>query len=338
MAAFENLTVPPAFSRPGVKWEAVLRKENNSLRVTLKEGAIWTPEDPRGPPPMILFGPHAIIKTRSSAADPMTDSLQTLNVLYQGRYTVQEEVASRELAMVGAIGNSQEMGEIPIQYRLEMPQVSEPEIVAIHSRILEAGLRTQNYDKGLDKFVPKFEPEEAISATVAVQTGWQGDHGWAVYVKQGPRRCLLLDTVDGLSSEEALWTALASLATFSPRLSKPRRFPGRLFFPDEATHILAENWDHLDNLSAAPWFSDKSPICQAEMLRFSKGLSRLKHRKWVPQPSVEAPEKSCRIADDAAISRLRTALTNGKCAGVVRLQLGPFTRAAPQSVPSRPPA
>jgi hypothetical protein len=64
-----------------------------------------------------------------------------------------------------------------------MPQVGPTEIVAAHERILEAGLRTQNYDKGLEKFVRKFDPAEEMSATVSVQSGWQGEHGWAVYFK-----------------------------------------------------------------------------------------------------------------------------------------------------------
>jgi hypothetical protein len=135
---------------------------------------------------------------------------------------IREQVASAEWALVGSFGDASESGVI----------------VAIHGSILDSGLRTQNYDKGLDKFVRKFDPTESMAATVAVHTGWQGDHGWAVHFKQGARRCLLLDTVDGLSSEEALWTALASWAKFEPRLSKPRRFPGRLFYPDDASHII----------------------------------------------------------------------------------------------------
>jgi hypothetical protein len=159
--------------------------------------------------------------------------------------------------------------------------------------------------QGLDKYVRKFDPTEESSAAVSIHTGWQGDHGWAVCFEQGPRRCLLLGTVDGLTSEEALWTALSAWTTFQPWLSKPRRFPGRLFFPDEAIHILTECWNHLDDLGKAPGFSGKCPICQAAMLAFSEGLSKLTHDSWVPQPTAEAPEKLARIADDAAISWLR---------------------------------
>jgi hypothetical protein len=45
----------------------------------------------------------------------------------------------------------------------------------------------------MDKFTRKFERDGAMSATVAVMQGHGDDHGWAVYLKQGPRRCLLLD-------------------------------------------------------------------------------------------------------------------------------------------------
>jgi hypothetical protein len=89
-AAAEVLSIPPAFSKVGVKWEATLRKENNSLRVILREGTIWTPEDPGGPQPMILFSSHSIIKIRSSATDSMNQMMLCLNVFYQGRYTVRE--------------------------------------------------------------------------------------------------------------------------------------------------------------------------------------------------------------------------------------------------------
>jgi hypothetical protein len=194
---------------------------------------------------------------------------------------------------------------IPIQYRLDQPRMTHSEVVAANGLILDSGLRTQNYDKGLDKYVRKFDPAEESSAVVAVHTGWQSDHGWAVAFKHGFSRCLLLDTVDGLSDEEALWTALSAWATFQPRFSKPRQFPGKLFYPDEASHVLEECWNHLDDMSTLPGFSGKSPICQAAMLAFSEGLSKLSHESWAPLPTAEAPEKLAKIANDAAISRLR---------------------------------
>jgi hypothetical protein len=231
----------------------------------------------------------------------LPELIAVLGVLYQDRCSIDEQVASREWALVGSFGD----GVIPIQCRLEPPELSFTEIFAIHKRILESGLRTQNYDKGLDKYVRKFDPTEESSAAVSIHTGWQGDHGWAVAFKQDPRRCLLLDTVDGLTDEKALWTALSAWAMFQPRLSKPRTFPGKLYYPDEASHIVHECCDHLDDMSSSPGFSGKSPICQAAMLAFSEGLSKFVLNLWAPQPTAEAPEKLAKIADDAAISRLR---------------------------------
>jgi hypothetical protein len=252
---------------------------------------------------MILFGHNAILKIRSTLVGPtaLEEMVRILGILYQNRYLITEEVPSREWAIVGSFGDDQ----ISLQYRLEPPQISQQEMVAANGSILEAGLRTQNYDKGFDKYVREFNPEEESSAVVAIESGWQGDHGWAVAFKQGARRCLLLDTVDGLSDEEALWTALSAWVSFQPRLQLPRQFPGKLFYPDGASHIFEKCWQHLDDLGKMPGFSSKSQICQAAMLAFSEGLSHFSCSSWTPQPTAEAPGKLAKIANDAAISRLR---------------------------------
>jgi hypothetical protein len=62
----------------------------------------------------------------------------------------------------------------------------------------------------------------------------QDDHGWAVYSTQDTRRCLLLDIVDGLTDDEALWTGLSAWAAFPPGEANLRRNPGKLFYPTEA--------------------------------------------------------------------------------------------------------
>jgi hypothetical protein len=293
---FENLTAPPAFMRQGVVWNTLVRKENNSIRIVLKEEGIWTPEDPDGP--------IAILKIRSTLLREaaLAEMFQVLKVLYQGRYSVTEEVPSREWAIVGTYGD----WVAPEQYRLEPPQASPQDMASLNGAILDAALKTQNYDKGLNKYVRKFNPEEESSAVVVVESGRQGDHGWAVAFKQGPYRCLLLDTTDGLSEEETLWVALSAWATFQPRLTMPRQFSGKLYYPDAASHVFGECWQHLDDLSAMPSFYSKSPICQAAMLALSEGLSHLTcGSTWFPQPTAEAPEKLAKIANNAAISRVR---------------------------------
>jgi hypothetical protein len=98
----ETLTVPPAFSRQGINWESFVRKENNSMRVILKETGIWTPEDPGGPPPMILFRPNAILKIRTTLVglQALEEMTKVLGIPCQNRYTIDEEVPSREWAIV----------------------------------------------------------------------------------------------------------------------------------------------------------------------------------------------------------------------------------------------
>jgi hypothetical protein len=83
---------------------------------------------------MMLFGPHSIIKIRSAATDSMAQMLGCLKVLFQGRYSIREEVESREWALIGAIGDDSEIGEIPIRYRADMPQVSQSWLAPPRSR------------------------------------------------------------------------------------------------------------------------------------------------------------------------------------------------------------
>jgi hypothetical protein len=102
----------------------------------------------------------------------LTEMSAVLGILYQNRYSIAEEVPSREWAIVGSFGG----GEVPMRYRLPMPRMEHSEMVAANASILEAGLKTQNYDKGIDKYGRKFNPEEESSAAVSIHTGWQGDH------------------------------------------------------------------------------------------------------------------------------------------------------------------
>jgi hypothetical protein len=111
--------------------------------------------------------------------------------------------------------------------------------------------------------------------------------------------------VQGLTDEEALWTALAAWAEFNPRKASKRRFPGRLYDPDGASHVFEKYWDCLQDIPSHPDFLSESPICQAQIARFSRALSKLRHSTWTPQPAAEAPEKSVEIAQLAALSRLR---------------------------------
>jgi hypothetical protein len=299
----EALLAPPALASGTGVWNASIRKENNSFRIILKEAGIWAPEDPDGPPPMILFGPKAVVKIRTTAEGPvaMLEMREVLRILYQGRYEIEREVPSREWALIGSFGG----GEIPMHYLLDPPEISLETMTSGNGAILEAALKTQNYDKGFDKFIRKFDPSEEMSALVSVEEGFQGDHGWSVAFQQGPRRCLLLDTTDGLSKEESMWLALSAWATFEPRHKSRRQVPGTLYYPDEASHIFQDFWDHLGNLPEAPGFDQCSLICQQCMTSFSEALGRYDCNSWETLPVADAPEKLARIGKNAAISRVR---------------------------------
>jgi hypothetical protein len=206
---------------------------------------------------------------------------------------------------VAAFGNDKKQEFIPIEYRLPMPKVTPLEIKAVHARLLETALITQNYDRGLDKFVRKYENLEAMSATLAIQRGSQGDIGWAVFMKQGSKRCLLMDPVCGLTDEEAIWTAMTCWAAFKPRDEQPRKYPGRLYYPAQFNHVIEKYWAHIFDLPSHPDFMNESDICKERMTIFSQALRSFKRTKsWQPQVDAEAPEKGLRIAQEAATSRV----------------------------------
>jgi hypothetical protein len=172
--AQENqISMPAAFDQPGEIWNPFLRKENNSLRIILRRGLTWNPED-EGPVIAILYDPIATIKLRTTASNPIDQVNEGIASMYRGRYRIIEEVPSREWALVASFGDDSQAGAIPTFHRFPMPKASPQEIKAIHARLLETALRTQNYDRGLDKFVRKYENLEAMSATLAIQRGWQG--------------------------------------------------------------------------------------------------------------------------------------------------------------------
>jgi hypothetical protein len=56
----------------------------------------------------------------------LQEMFQVLAILYQNRYSVTEEVPSREWALVGWFGG----GAIPLQYRLGLAEISSQAMVA----------------------------------------------------------------------------------------------------------------------------------------------------------------------------------------------------------------
>jgi hypothetical protein len=115
---------------------------------------------------------------------------------------------------------------IPERHRAVRDEALTAQAAAWNQRIADAGLRIQNYDKGIERFVRKFDPDEELEAMISIAKGVHHDHGLAVYITQHKRRCLLLGTTYGLRDEEALWNALMSWANFQLRCERPRQTPG----------------------------------------------------------------------------------------------------------------
>jgi hypothetical protein len=267
----DGLVSLPIAARPDHSWLLVLRKENNSIRVVLNEKnpdgtPAITPETP-GSPSYLFYGPKAEIKMRCQNLDVVNYYLERI---YAHPCTLTEVLQTTEWALVAALNG----GEIPIKHRVirnpEVP-VSAP---VWNSRIYEAVLHTQNYDKGIERFVGKFDPEIPDQAVISIEKGAHFDHGTAIYFTQDKRRCLLLDTLYGFTDDEALWYRLSSWARFQPRLAKPRKDPSHLCFPAVYLHVFEKYWDYLNAPLTHPDCSE-SDFTKAAMNEFTSALSQM---------------------------------------------------------------
>jgi hypothetical protein len=158
----------PCESRVGIDWLATVRKENNSLRVILYEKdangqVVSTPEE-SGTPICHLFGPRIELKLRCQS---LTEIENWLAQLYPRGYSVTQRLLSREWALIASIDG----GEIPFKYRAVRDTELEFDEHAWNEKIFESGLKTQNYDNGIGRFVRKFNPAEEISAIFPVVKG-----------------------------------------------------------------------------------------------------------------------------------------------------------------------
>jgi hypothetical protein len=194
---------------PGVDGRA--EEESDTEMEKLADGSfVVTAEDP-WTPALTLYGPRSFIKLRG----PSFEAYEAcINTLYSGRMTFTEYFSTHEWALIGAFGDGSNAGEIPVQHHLSQSQEAAAQASAFNQRIHDAGLTTQNCDKGLDQFIRKSDAYTEIQATMATVKGHHGGHGCATYFTQEKPRFLLLETTYGLSNEEALCAILASWAKF----------------------------------------------------------------------------------------------------------------------------
>jgi hypothetical protein len=300
LSAADGLIGLPVGSRQNIPWIVSLRKESNSIRVTLHEKTpagefVSTPEED-GIPCFLLYGPRATIKMRCEYVDVAN---RYLTMMYGEMPEVSEMLHTQEWSLIAALNG----GEIPAKHRvIRNPDVSVANSSVWNKEIFDAGLRTQTYDKGMDRFVRKFDPSQPVSAVIAIEPGCHFDHGTAIYFQQDKRRCLLLDTLYGLSDDEAFWYTPQSWAKLQPRLVLPRSEPGKLYFPAPYIHVIQKYWNYLDNPLRHPDCCE-SDFTKAAMSEFASALSQMDLSHFIPEAYAEASDKSCRTAHDAATSR-----------------------------------
>jgi hypothetical protein len=216
---------------------------------------------------------------------------------------------SKEWAMIGVLGERDGLNScmIPERHRAILDSTCAVQEAAWNQRIADAGRKTQNYDKGLERFVRKYDPDQEMETVIALAKGVHRDHGLAIYATQEKRRCFVLGTIHGHTDEEALWYALMWWAFLQPRKKRPRQHPGQVFYPAEQSHLFEKYWNHLENLQGS--------------------TSLILHLVYRLRPSRRILRLS-RMRQSVDYVRSRTILTYGKCTGVVRLQCQAFQRSA----------
>jgi hypothetical protein len=95
---------------------------------------------------------------------------------------------------------------------------------------------------------------------------------------------------------------VAASLGYPPGLAKPRRDPGQLYYPAETTHIVQKYWDVLNDPRAHPDCSE-SDHTKKSMTEMASALSSMSLNSWEPLVDAEAPDKSCRVSHNAALSR-----------------------------------
>jgi hypothetical protein len=78
--------------------------------------------------------------------------------------------------------------------------------------------------------------------------------------------------------------------------------PGQLYYPASATHIVTKHWDYVDNPLQHP-DCNESEFTKNTMGYYAEALSHMNLSSFEPAVDSEAPEKSLRIAIQAALSR-----------------------------------
>jgi hypothetical protein len=141
-----------------------------------------------------------------------------------------------------------------------------------------------------------------LPRVVAIEKGVHSEFGTAILFTQENGRCLHLDTLHGLSEDEALWFKLRAWARFQPRATRPRTDTGLMFYQAVYLHVFEMYWDVLENPLVHPEAAGESDFTKACMSDSQAALDGLS--LTAPLVDSEAPEGCQFVAKQAAVSRL----------------------------------
>jgi hypothetical protein len=139
---------------------------------------------------------------------------------------------------------------------------------------------------------------------MAIVKGVHHEFGTVVLSTQENRRCLLLDTLHGLTEDETLWYTMHSWAKFQPRLQCPRQEQGQLYYPAAYSHVFEKYWQTIEQPLVHPGSVDESFVAKACMQQYSAALVGQDLSGFAPLVDSEARAQCVLISQQAAISRL----------------------------------
>jgi hypothetical protein len=202
----------PVASRLSVPWRYACVVEDYTIRVILYERT----------------KSGEFVQTPESDGIPCFFRYKLLTMFYGREPTQVTQIHTKEWALVATIDG----GQLPQKHEASFV-LTETNDVEFSKEVFDAGLVTQPYMNGLVKYASKFRPDQPYSATIAIEKGCHLDHGTSIFFEQGTRRCVLCDTLFGLTDDEALWFTMYEWAEFQPRKCRPRQDPGLLYYPAE---------------------------------------------------------------------------------------------------------
>jgi hypothetical protein len=165
--------------------------------------------------------------------------------------------------------------------------------------IFMESLASEPYRIGTGKFAAQFKPGKPYSATIAIEKGIHDDYGTAILFEQANRRCLITRRTileEGQTEEDTFWQVMKDWAQFEPRLARPRKEAGQIFYPSAFSHMFEAYWDFIQ----AP---SQEVATSEPMARYASAAAQLDFSGCIPLPDVEAPEKSQRVSSSGALSR-----------------------------------